>query len=398
MKLLQLNVTSNWGSTGKIAEGIGFAALNRGWENYIAYGRYINPGKSNAIRVGTQLDVYRHYAKSKFLNQEGLGSKNATKNLVSKIKEISPEIIHLHNIHDHWLNYPILFDYLNTIDAPIVWTFHDCWAFTGGCAHFTEWGCREWQQGCKNCKYIPHLFNQIKKNFDLKESKISNVGNRLHIVSVSRWLDSLVSDSFLKYFNHGFIYNGIDTDVFAPVSYTEIESSYGLKDSFVILGVSSVWPEYKGLQDFLELRKRLDSKFIIVLIGLTKKQISELPNGIIGIERTTDVKELAEFYTRADVVVSFSKMETFGMTLVEGQACGTPSMAYNNAAMKEVISEKTGFSIPVGDIDAAVNYINVIQDTKPFSSDIIRAEAVKNFNAERQFNKYIDLYESLLSK
>ena len=140
-KLLQLNVTANWGSTGKIAEGIGLAAMARGWESTIAYGRYMNPSQSKLIKVGTQADVYAHYAKARFLDGEGLGSKRATKKLIGQIKQITPDIIHLHNIHDHWLNYSILFEFLATIDTPIVWTFHDCWAFTGGCPHFENVNC-----------------------------------------------------------------------------------------------------------------------------------------------------------------------------------------------------------------------------------------------------------------
>ena len=144
-KLLQLNVTANWGSTGKIAEGIGLAAMARGWESVIAYGRYMNPSQSQLIKVGNKLDVYSHYAKAKLFDGEGLGSRRATKALIRKIEILAPDVIHLHNIHDHWLNYPLLFEYLAKIDTPIVWTFHDCWAFTGGCTYSDIQACDKWK-------------------------------------------------------------------------------------------------------------------------------------------------------------------------------------------------------------------------------------------------------------
>ena len=149
-RLLQLNATANWGSTGKIAEGIGLAAIETGWESYIAYNRYMNPSKSRLIKVGNFKDVLIHYGRSKVLGQEGMGSKEATRQLIEKIRSIQPDIIQLHNIHDHWLNYPVLFEYLAKVDTPVVWTMHDCWAFTGGCCHFVASGCDRWKFDCSS--------------------------------------------------------------------------------------------------------------------------------------------------------------------------------------------------------------------------------------------------------
>ena len=120
-KILQLNVTANWGSTGKIAEAIGTEVLNAGWDSVIAYGRYSNSSKSQLIRVGNKFDVYTHYIEQFFRDNEGLCSRAATKKLISQIKCINPDIVHLHNIHDHWLNYQLLFEYLNTTDIKVVW-------------------------------------------------------------------------------------------------------------------------------------------------------------------------------------------------------------------------------------------------------------------------------------
>lgn len=147
-KLFQLNVTANWGSTGKIAESIGLAAMRQGWESYVAYGRYSNPSQSKLIKVGSQLDVYAHFAEQTLFDNEGLASRRATRKLIQQIQQIQPDVVQLHNIHDHYLNYKTLFEYLNTTDIQVVWTFHDCWAFTGHCFHFVTKGCERWKTQC----------------------------------------------------------------------------------------------------------------------------------------------------------------------------------------------------------------------------------------------------------
>ena len=397
MRILQLNATVNWGSTGKITEGIGNVAISQGLDSYIGYGRYKTPSSSHIIKVGTKLDIYTHYAKHKFLNKEGYGCKRATNGLIKRISEIKPDIIHLHNIHDHWLNYPILFSYLKSIDTPVVWTFHDCWAFTGGCAHFVEYGCLKWKTDCSDCPLKRLNSGRSSKNLSDKIESIKSLGDRIHLISVSHWLDSLVAESRLGEISHSVIYNGIDTDTFKPRDYSEIESKYNLKGKKVLLAVSNVWPESKGLKDFIELRKFLDSDFIIILVGLPKDLISKLPDGILGIERTSNINELCAFYTRADAVLSLSKAETFGLTLIEGQACGTPSIGYASTAINELINDENGLKVETSNIQQIAEAAKFVCETKQFSSAVLRNNVIQNYKSDNQLKKYLELYSSLLS-
>ena len=119
-KLLQINITANWGSTGKIAESIGLAAIKRGWESYIAYGRIANPSASKLIKVGGKWNTYLHYAGNRLLDLEGRCSTLATKRFIKEIDRIKPDVVQLHNIHDHFLNYRLLFEYLNPTDIPVI--------------------------------------------------------------------------------------------------------------------------------------------------------------------------------------------------------------------------------------------------------------------------------------
>lgn len=172
--LLQINVTANWGSTGKIAEQIGQCAIAHGWESYIAYGRWYNPSQSYLIKIGDKLNMYQHYAEQRIFDNEGLCSRRATKEFIKRIDEIKPNVIQLHNIHDHYLNYRLLFEYLNKTDIKVVWTFHDCWAFTGHCFHFITKGCERWKSGCFDCplqhEYPKTLFDRSRKNYTMKKN------------------------------------------------------------------------------------------------------------------------------------------------------------------------------------------------------------------------------------
>lgn len=391
MKLLQLNVTANWGSTGKIAEGIGQTAMARGWESYIAYGRYINPSQSQLIKVGNKFDVYAHYVRNRFLDGEGLGSRSATKEFVRKVEELSPDIIHLHNIHDHWLNYPVLFDYLASVDIPVVWTFHDCWAFTGGCYHFEDAGCTAWKEnGCSGACPLGH--HRASANFALRKELYSAIGSRMHIVGVSDWLKRYASESMLGATGANFhvINNGIDTALFKLGTTSKTRS---------IIGVSNIWPEYKGLGDFVKLRDILPADVAITLVGLSEKQIASLPAGIKGIMRTNSAQELVELYQQASVFVNPTYNDSFPTVNLEALACGTPVVTYRTGGSPEAVDESTGIVIDKGDVNGLADAImKVIDNPSAFTPEACRRRAVEKFNKDVQFNKYIDLYESLTKR
>lgn len=393
-KILQLNSTSNWGSTGKIAETISQEARMNGWENYIAYGRYSNPSRSNLIKVGNCLNVYFHYIENRLLDNEGLASRFATKRLIKQIKQVSPDIIHLHNIHDHWLNYEILFRYLNSTDIPVVWTFHDFWAVTGHCAHFVSVNCDKWQQECGLCPLNKSLIDQSRRNFLLKK-KLFLSSNNLHVVAVSEWVAGLVKKSFLSNIDIRVIPNGINLNVFRPRPKSEISSIY--KGKYIIMAVASQWKSGKGLDDYIAMSSFLKNDELIVLVGLNENMKRSLPDNIIGIPRTNSQNELAILYSRADVVTSFSSAETFGLTIVEAFACGTPVVAYNNTAQSTLVTDATGYLVPTGDYATAYQVIQIIrQKGKNHYSDAC-VQLVAEFYDERlSTEKYINLYNEML--
>ncbi len=137
-KLLQISIEVNANSVGKIAEQIGEVAINQGWDSYITYARDNRPSKSKVLKIGNKFGIYWHGVMTRLFDRHCLHSTNATKKLIKQIKEIDPDVILLHHIHGYYLNMRELFAYLKLADKPVVWVFHDCWSFTGHCAHFYD--------------------------------------------------------------------------------------------------------------------------------------------------------------------------------------------------------------------------------------------------------------------
>lgn len=393
-KILQINITANWGSTGKIAEAIGIAAINQGWESYIAYGRWCNPSQSHLIKIGGRWDKYFHYAEQRIRDNEGLCSRSATKKLIQQIEGIKPDVVQLHNIHDHYLNYRLLFEYLNQTDIKVVWTFHDCWAFTGHCFHFVTKDCTKWQTGCCECpmrNVLPKtLLDRSRKNYDLKKHLFGGCNN-LTIVPCSDWMAGFVKQSFLKGKRIEVIKNGVDLNVFKPVEKKKEDGSYG------VLAVSSVWNEEKGLFDIFKLRELMPSEYSITIVGLSVKQMGQLPSGIIGIERTQNVQDLVQLYSDADVLINSTYADTFPTVNLEALACGTPVITYRTGGSPEAVSPETGVVVEQGDVAGMADAIRVICDKgKDYYTDACRKRAELHFDKDKCFEKYVELYEGVI--
>ncbi len=399
MKLFQINTTSNWGSTGRIAEEIGQQVIAEGWESYIAYGRHSNDSTSKRIRIGTDWDVFYHVFQTRLFDRHGLASKASTSELIKKIEDISPDIIHLHNIHGYYLNYPILFEYLHKIEIPVVWTLHDCWTFTGHCSHYTYINCERWKNGCYDCplkKTYPKscMIDRSEKNFRDKK-KWFTLAKNVTLVTVSKWLKDEVMSSFLKYYPVQIIHNGIDIEMFTPLR--KKKSELGIDDRFVILGVASVWSPHKGLEDFIKLRQMLGHDSLIVLIGVNDKQIENLPKGIVGIKRTNSIQELVQYYSIADVFLNPTWEDNFPTTNLEALACGTPVITYRTGGSVEAIDESTGFVVEQGDLESLIAKINIIKRLgKVAYESNCRERAVRLYDKKIRYSEYMQLYEGLL--
>lgn len=397
MKVLQINSVCGTGSTGRIAVDLYKVLESQGHECKIAYGRGDAPDAINNIKIGNKFDNYWHVFKTRVFDKHGFGSRNATKKFIKKIKEYDPDIIHLHNIHGYYINIEILFNFLKEFDKPVVWTLHDCWAFTGHCSYFDYIGCDRWKERCHSCPQkstypSSKFFDNSKFNYEKKKELFTSIKN-MTIVTPSIWLGDLVKKSFLKIYDVKVINNGIDLKVFKPTK-SDFRKKYNLEDKFIVLGVASVWNDRKGLKYFIELFRNLEDNYKIVLVGINEKQKKLLPSDIITINRTNNIKELAEIYTVADIFVNPTLEDNFPTTNLEALACGTPVITFDTGGSPECIDENSGTKVKKGDIESIVktlkkNYSNIKYKNYCISSS-------KNFNCINKYLEYIELYEVII--
>ena len=343
MRVLIINSVCGIGSTGRICTDLAQQFEKDGHEVKIAYGRsgrVPEQFKKYAVRIGSDFDVKLHALQTRLFDTHGFGSKNATKKFLTWAEKYNPDLVWLHNIHGYYINVEMLFAWLKTRPhMQVKWTLHDCWPFTGHCPHFTMANCNKWQTHCENCprlrRYPAAFWDNSYNNFERKKAAFTGVKN-MHLITPSKWLAGLLKQSFLKEYPVQVIYNTVDKNIFKPTP-SNFRQKYGIENKKIILGVASVWDDTKGLKDFMELAKILDEKHIIVLVGLTEKQLKNLPSNCIGIKRTNSPQKLAGIYTAADVFFNPTYEDNYPTVNLEAQACGTPVITYDTGGAGETI-------------------------------------------------------------
>jgi len=403
MKIAEINMVFT-GSTGKIMLQIASLASESGFtaRTYtpvlFAKGKKTSlPDIKNHFHWGTRFESCFHYYVGTLLGQNGIYSRKGTKQLIKDLEEFKPDIIHLHNLHQYCINFSLLFNYIKRNNIRVIWTLHDCWTFTGHCAHFVVAKCDKWKTGCHHCpqpRTYPKMYiDTSRKMYYMKKDWFCGVKD-MTIVTPSQWLADLASQSFLKDYPIRIINNGVDLSVFKPIE-SKFRDKYGIGDKKIILGVSFGWGYKKGLDVFIELAKRLDTeKYQIVLVGTNEEIDKQLPSGIISIHRTNNQTELAEIYTAADLFVNPTREETYPTVNMESIACGTPVLTFNTGGSPEIVDESCGSVVEADDIDAMEREIIRICIETPYSTDSCLIKA-KSFDMNDRFKEYIELYKEV---
>lgn len=396
--ILQVNITCQQGSTGRLVAETHKYLVEKGYDSRIAYSAF----KSDIIgsfKIESKVENYLRRALNKCFGKKYSHSMLGTLRLIKNIKQVKPDLIHLHNIQQNSIDFPMLMKFLKKYNVPVVYTLHDCWAFTGGCYHFTNINCDHYKIGCIDCKLekkqrdinnkFPSCIYEEKKN-------LLSALPELRIICVSNWLRDTASKSYMGNLSMETIYNGIDTSIFKPMNTNKREEIGVSDEKFVILGVANYWDSRKGLNIFFELAELLDKRYKIVLVGIEQK---ECPNNITAIERTTNIQELAEIYSCADVLINASKEETFGLVAAESMACGTPVIAYDSTACGEVVNNDTGILLKSFYMEELLDAIDTIwiNGKKKYSEKCI-GNVKENFSNEIMLKKYTEVYEQLIAK
>lgn len=396
MKVLQVNSVCGRGSTGRIVVGLHDALRARGDECRVAYGRGQHDPSVDAFKIGTPLSVSLHAGLSRLTDRQGFFSSGATRRLAAEIDEFRPDLIHLHNVHGYYLNLPLLFSTLQQSSAGVIWTLHDCWAFTGHCAYFDFAGCDKWRTHCENCpqkRAYPTSYglDSSKRNYDDKRRLTATMAN-LTLVTPSDWLAGLVGQSFLKNHPLEVIKNGVDQNSFQPMA-TDFKAKHGIEGRFVVLGVASPWSERKGVQDFVRLRQRLGADYVIVLVGVDPDLARRLPSSFITVARTDSPRELASIYSAADVFFNPTYEDNYPTTNLEAISCGTPVVTYDTGGSPESVKEGLGYVVPVGDLERAAQAMEQIRRT-PHTLHMPQME----FDERLMTKHYVELYDRITAR
>lgn len=361
MKILMINSVCGIRSTGRICTDLAVALESQGHQVKIAYGRETVPEqyKRFSVRIGNEITVNIHGVLARLYDADGRGSVLATKRFISWVEKYDPDVIHLHNIHGYYINTDILFKYIIANNKRVIWTLHDMWSFTGHSGTCDINNCEKWKTGCYSCPayrgYPASFIDRSRENYNRKKKLFGAVSD-MTIVTPSKWLASLVSESYLKEKRIEVIPNGIDLMQFYPLQ-NDFKKSHIIEDKILLMGCSTWWGTGKGLHDFYKLAEVLDDRYAIVLVGLGKSQLKDLPKRIIGIERTNSVRELAQIYSAADIFLNLTYRDNYPTVNLEALACGTPVITYRTGGSPECLDGRNGRSFDKGDVDGVIRFL-----------------------------------------
>ena len=394
MKIVQINSIFT-GSTGKIMLNIAETVRKNGGEAYTFSENRKKTGIPENHRVfGFFVENLIHRGCAVITGISGVGSVIGTKQLLREIEKISPDVLHLHNLHGWYINIPMLFDFIRRKELKTIWTLHDCWGFTAQCSHFTMEKCDKWKTGCYECpryKLYPYTWvDRTPQMWNLKRKWFAGIED-LTIVTPSVWLADLVKQSFLGEYPVKVLKNGVNLDIFKPTE-SDFREKNGLSDKKIVLGVAPDWTFRKGLDVFIELAGRLDENtYQIVLVGTNSTVDKQLPANIISVHRTQNQRELAAIYSAADVFVNPTREENFPTVNVEAIVCGTPVVTFDTGGSKEMLNSRIGSAVPTGDIDALESEIIRFCDMQLNSKDF--EKVVHYYDEKRRFSEYVVLYK-----
>lgn len=401
MRILQINNVYDVGSTGRIATDIYKTLKQHGHDGYIAYGYDYNHGQYvDSYRIESipilkfSILLTRVFGKHGYYNQFG------TKKLINWIDAIKPDVIHLHNIHGHYINIELLFRYFKKINIPIVWTLHDCWSFTGHCAYFDMLGCDKWKNGCGSCKGLNNypftwFFDRTKEIFENKKRLFTSL-DEMVIVTPSKWLANLTTQTFLNRYPIKVINNGIDLDIFKPTD-SNFREKYQLKGKKIVLAMANGFEKRKGIDYIVELAKNLSDNYKIVLVGLIKRQMDLVPENCIGIMNTNNTNEIAEIYSVADVFINPTLEDNFPTTNIEALACGTPVITFKTGGSPESVDETVGAVVEKGNLkELKAAILKICEVGKDYYSSNCRNRALDKYSKVERYDEYIRLYKTIV--
>jgi glycosyltransferase involved in cell wall biosynthesis len=309
------------------------------------------------------------------------------------------DIIHLHWA-GRWLDLP---SFVNSLPpaTPIVWTVHDMSPLAGGC--FTDFGCGEFEKGCRVCPLLKFPFNRILAKRELQRRFRALASRPVAFVANSHSTCRLVEKAPLaKGKVQRIIPPGFDFSEMKRIPRREARLALGVPEEAFVLGfgAASLTDENKGINRFYEVAQRVaeeipETHALIFGDGGPEEKIPTRNLGTIK-----DPAQLALAYSAMDAHVVTSQMETFGQVSVEAQAYSTPVFAFAVGGLPEtLVDKKTGVLVPFGQCEEMAEQIVAAHRAGRLESmGQAGAEWVRGqFDSLVVAKKYVEVYEELLA-
>lgn len=396
MKIAFINSVAGFGSTGRLVSTL---SMMDEVDGKVYYGRKKDSSNAISMRFTGDIGNVTHAIGTYFFDDHGFHNAMETKRMLKDLDEFNPDIVHLHNLHGYYVHVGVLFDYLKRKDKKVIWTLHDCWSFTGHCAHYDGIGCDKWKSKCYDCPITneyPFSWNKhnVTKNFERKKEVFTSIKDNLTIVTPSYWLEEQVKQSFLKECNVMTIHNGINLNDF---KYTEssFREKYHLEDSFIVLAVASVWDATKGIEDLKELANSLPENIKLVVVGGTLSSNTTTIENALCIPRTNTVKELCEIYSASDAFINLTKQDTFPTVNIEALACGLPVITYKTGGSPEILTEKTGIVVEKNNIEIMKEVLIELAKNNSFKKEDC-IEVASHYSLDKMYESYLGLYKKVM--
>lgn len=387
------------GSTGTIANLVIEQALSNDY--VVCFANYYNAHNyqyTYKIYAG-KIDYFFNKVMTKFSGGDGFYNHLATYKLLRKIEEFKPTIIHLHNLHGHYLNIELLFKYLKQLQIPIIWTLQDCWSFTGRCAHFAFNNCYKWTNQCYKCEFKreyprAYIFDKCKEMYEIKKS-LFTAPNNLRVVAPCNWLEKMLKKSFFSENSISVINNGIV--LHPPISKEKIQAlkiKLGISNEKIFVSAANPWSSFKGYKYIQEAAKRCQNRnYIFLVIGKGDK--IERVDNIITIPIIKSREEMNLYYSCGDAFLNTTLQDTFPTVNIESISNGTPVITFDTGGSAEIIDEKSGIVVPQKDMDSLIDALDRIKKTPEVIENCMKRSL--RYDNRIMAKSYIELFESTIN-
>lgn len=389
-KVLQINSVCKIGSTGSLVYDHHKYLCKDGVDSYVIYGRGAKVYESNILKIGNELySKIVHFLCDLIKNPNGFGYLNTIR-IIETIKVLKPNVVHLHNLNDYYINEKMLLEFLNKKGIKVVYTLHSEMAYLANCGG-NAYDCCKWKEkpGCLNCPIEKNAF-YARKYFIKKERYYGRLNKNLFtFTAVSPWLAKRAKESIiLSRFKILEVQNGVDISVFPEAQHNA--KNQNKKIGFITASFDN--PNKGGKWIPLLANSFPSSKDIeFLIVSLTKPSSLFENQNIKYCGSLTNKTDLYKFISDCDLTLSLSKSETFGMPVIESLCCGTPVAGFDSGGPSSISDSRFAKFVKFGDIDQLHNIVEELLHSNLDKSEI-QKYSLKRYDILNMTKKFEDIY------